>query len=165
MGTKGKFLCPSPSCSVFAGGRGRAQRRSWTSSWGCLAFTSSTTPRTRHPLRTTPSPTPVRPPVRIRTRIHLRRTMEAPLPGRHGVDLHLGQKPKLGGRYTDITLIYISYHVGTLYIHVSIFFLSFSFFLFIVVYSCLPKTQKDQKYFCCFSLFIYLVFSISLLSF
>jgi hypothetical protein len=42
-----------------------------------------------------------------------------------GVDLHLGQKPKLGGRYTDISLIYISYSVGTLYIHVSLSFYSF----------------------------------------
>jgi hypothetical protein len=40
-----------------------------------------------------------------------------------GIDLHLGQKPKLGGRYTNDTLIYISYFVGTLYIHVSLSFL------------------------------------------
>jgi hypothetical protein len=33
------------------------------------------------------------------------------------IDLHLGQKPKLGGRYADDSLIYISYFVGTLYIH------------------------------------------------
>ena len=42
----------------------------------------------------------------------------------HGVDLHLGQKLKLGGRYTDISLIYISYSVRTLYIHVSLSFCS-----------------------------------------
>ena len=30
-----------------------------------------------------------------------------------GHELHLGQKPKLGGRYADITLIYISYSVGS----------------------------------------------------
>ena len=29
-----------------------------------------------------------------------------------GIDLHLGQKPKLGGRYTDISLIDTSYSVG-----------------------------------------------------
>jgi hypothetical protein len=66
-----------------------------------------------------------------------------------GIDLHLGQKPKLGGRYADDSLIYISYFVGPLYIHVSLSLL-FSFLL--------SKTQKDQKYFCCFSLFVSLAF-------
>jgi hypothetical protein len=57
------------------------------------------------------------------------------------IDLHLGQKPKLGGRYTDDSLIYISYFVGTLYIHVLLSFISLLFlFLFL-----LSKTQKDQK--------------------
>jgi hypothetical protein len=54
------------------------------------------------------------------------------------IDLHLGQKPKLGGRYADDALIYILYFVGPLYIHVSLSLL-FSF-LFL-----LSKTQKDQK--------------------
>jgi hypothetical protein len=68
-----------------------------------------------------------------------------------GIDLHLGQKPKLGGRYADDSLIYISYFVGPLYIHVSLSLLfSFSFLL--------SKTQKDQKYFCYFSLFVFLAF-------
>jgi hypothetical protein len=40
------------------------------------------------------------------------------------IDPHLGQKPKLGGRYTDDSLIYISYFVGPLYIHVSLSLLS-----------------------------------------
>jgi hypothetical protein len=81
---------------------------------------------------------------------------------RHGacigdeVDLHLGQKPKIGGRYADGSLIYISYFVGPLYIHVSLSLL-FSFFFL------LSKTQKDQKYFCCFSLFDFSVTSFSLL--
>jgi hypothetical protein len=70
-----------------------------------------------------------------------------------GVDLHLGQKPKLGGRYVDDSLIYISYFVGTLYIHVL-----FSFFYLLFLFLFLPyKTQKDQTYFCCFSLFAFLV--------
>jgi hypothetical protein len=78
-------------------------------------------------------------------------TTEVPPRGRVGwarIDLHLGQKPKLGGRYADNSLIYISYFVGSMYIHVllSLFFL----FLFL-----LSKTQKDQKYFCCFSLFAF----------
>jgi hypothetical protein len=70
-----------------------------------------------------------------------------------GIDLHLGQKPKLGGRYTDDSLIYTSYFVGTLYIHVSLYFSLLFLFLFL-----LSKTHKDQKYFCCFSLFASLVF-------
>jgi hypothetical protein len=36
-----------------------------------------------------------------------------------GIDLHLGQNPKLGGRYADDALIYILYFVGPLCIHVS----------------------------------------------
>jgi hypothetical protein len=68
---------------------------------------------------------------------------------RAGIDLHLGQKPKLGGRYADDSLIYISYFVGPLYIHVLLSLL-FSF-LFL-----LSKTQKDQKYFHCFSSFVFL---------
>jgi hypothetical protein len=71
----------------------------------------------------------------------LRHILGMPLHGRAGIDLHLGQNPKLGGRYADDSLIYISYFVGTLYIHdlLSLLFL----FLFL-----LSKTQKDQKYFC-----------------
>jgi hypothetical protein len=71
-----------------------------------------------------------------------------------GIDLHFGQKPKLGVRYADDSLIYISYFVSTLYIHVLLSFFSLLFlFLFL-----LSKTQKDQKYFHCFSLFAFLVF-------
>jgi hypothetical protein len=73
------------------------------------------------------------------------------------IDLHLGQKPKLGGRYADDSLIYISYFVGTLYIHSSFFSLLFLF------YCLLSKTQKDQKYFRCFSLFAFSVASFGLL--
>jgi hypothetical protein len=58
-----------------------------------------------------------------------------------GTDLHLGQKHKLGGRYTDDSLIYTSYFVGTLYIHVS---LSFFFFVILVLF-LLSKTQKKTK--------------------
>jgi hypothetical protein len=71
-----------------------------------------------------------------------------------GIDLHLGQKPKLGGRYADTSLIYTSYFVGTLYIHVS---LSFFFFVVLVLF-LLSKTQKEQKYFHYFSLYASLVF-------
>jgi hypothetical protein len=77
-----------------------------------------------------------------------------PLLGRIGIGLHLGQKPKLWGMYADNSLIYTSYSVGTLYIHVS---LSFLFFVVPILF-LLSKTQKDQKYFCYFSLFSSLVF-------
>src|SRR3954471_21280563 len=74
-----------------------------------------------------------------------------------GHELHLGQKPKLGGGTPTITLIYISYSVGSLYIHVSLSsFLSFD----VLVLFLLSKTQKDQKYFRCFSLVISLVLCV-----
>jgi hypothetical protein len=76
-----------------------------------------------------------------------------------GIDLHLGQKPKLGGRYTNISLIYTPYSVGTLYIHV---LLSLFFFIVLVLF-LLSKIQKDPKKFCCFSLFASLVSSIGFL--
>ena len=91
---------------------------------------------------------------RIRTKDLLRHTMEAPHSGLLGIDLHLGQNTKLGGRYTDISLIYISNSVGTLYIHVSLSFV----FVLSLFYFGFPKTQKAQKYFCCFSLFVSLAF-------
>jgi hypothetical protein len=57
---------------------------------------------------------------------------------RVGIDPHLGQKPKLGGRYADDSLIYISYFVGPLYIH---FLLSLLFsFLFLF-----PKHKKTKN--------------------
>jgi hypothetical protein len=70
---------------------------------------------------------------------------------RAGIDLRLGQKPKLGGRYADDSLIYISYFVGTLYIHVS---LSFSFCYFLLLF-LLSKTQKRPKI---FLLFLFICF-------
>jgi hypothetical protein len=166
MERKGKFLCRSPVCSLFIGGRGRARRRSSTSSLGCSASTFSTVRWTkrkrRHRPITTPHTTPGRPRACTRTKVLLCRTLEAPLHGRVGrvgqvgIDLHLGQKPKLGARYADGSLIYISYFVGTLYIHVSLSLL----FLFLFP---LSKTQKDQKYFHCFSSFAFLVSSFGLL--
>jgi hypothetical protein len=154
MEKKGRFPCRSPVCSVFAGDHDCAQRRSWMSSLGCSASTHSRAPRTRkrrRRLTTTPCTTPGRPRAHIRTKVFLRHILEAPLHGRVGIDLHLGQKPKLGGRYTDDSLIYISYFVGTLYIHVSLSFFS----LFLLFLFPLSKTQKDQKYFRYLSLFAF----------
>jgi hypothetical protein len=56
------------------------------------------------------------------------------------VDLHLGQKPKLGGRYAGDSLIYISYFVDTLYIHV---LLSFLYRSCSIVY--FPKHKKTKN--------------------
>jgi hypothetical protein len=139
MEMKGKFPCRSPVYSVFAGGLGRARRRSWTSSLGCLVSIGSRALRTRRgrrPLISTPCITPGHPRVHIRTKVLLHHILEVPLLGRVGIDLHLGQKPKLGEMYTDISLIYTSYSVGTLYIHV---FLSFFFFVVLVLF-LLSKT-------------------------
>src|SRR4051812_10236999 len=41
--------------------------------------------------------------------IMLRMTHRPGVATLHGIDLHLGQNTKLGGRYADISLIYISY--------------------------------------------------------
>jgi hypothetical protein len=154
---KGKFPCHSPVCLVFAGDLGRIRRRSWTSSLGCLASTYSRAPGTRkkrrRQLTTTPGTIPGRPRARIRTKVLLCHILEMPLHGLVGIDLHLGQKPKLGGRYADNLLIYTSYFIGTLYIHVSLSFSLLFLFLFLLF-----KTQKDQKCFHCFSLFASLVF-------
>jgi hypothetical protein len=141
---KGKFPCRSPICSVYAGSHGRAQGRSWMSSSGCSASTHSRAPWTRKRRRllsTTPCTTLGRPRARTRTKVLLHHTLEAPLHGRAGIDLHLGQKPKLGGRYADDSLIYISYFVSTLYIHVSLSFsLIASYFYF-----CFPKHKNTKK--------------------
>jgi hypothetical protein len=92
-----------------------------------------------------------RPRAHIRMKVLLHHILGTSLHGRAGIDLHIGQKPKLGGRYADDSLIYISYFVGTLYIHILLSLL----FLFLLL---LPKTQKDQKYFRCFSLFAFFIF-------
>jgi hypothetical protein len=59
------------------------------------------------------------------------------------IDLHLGQKPKHGGRYADGSLIYISYFVGSLYIHVSLSF----YFVASCFYFCFPKHKKTKNIF------------------
>jgi hypothetical protein len=93
----------------------------------------------RHRPITTPRTTPGRPRAHIRTKVLLRHILGTPLHGRAGIDLHLGQKPKLGGRYADDSLIYISYFVGTLYIHVS---LSFLYYSCTIVY--FPQTKRPK---------------------
>jgi hypothetical protein len=80
------------------------------------------------------------------------------------VDLHLGQKPKLGGRYADHSLIYISYFVGTIhsstYHILSVLCISMFRFLFsivLVLISTFPKHKKTKNISDCFSLFAFLV--------
>jgi hypothetical protein len=77
-----------------------------------------------------------------------------------GIDLHLGQKPKLGGRYTDDSLIYISYFVSILYIHV---LLSFLLFVILVLISTFQNTKRP-KIFPLF-LFVCLFSSLALVCF
>jgi hypothetical protein len=78
-----------------------------------------------------------------------------------GIDLHLGQKPKLGGRYAKDSLTYISYFVGTLYIHVS---LSFSLLLLIFI-SAFQNTKRPKIFplflFICLFSFLALVCFVS----
>jgi hypothetical protein len=144
MERKGKCPCHNLVCLVFTVGHGRARRRSWTSSLGCSASMYNMALWTRRKRRrrpiTTPRTTPGRPRAHIRTKVLLRHILGTPLHGRAGIDLHLGQKPKLGGRYADDSLIYISYFVGTLYIHVLFSFLycSHSYFYF-------PKHKKTKN--------------------
>jgi hypothetical protein len=59
--------------------------------------------------------------------------------GQVGIDLHLGQKPKLGGRYADDSLSYISYFVTTLYIHVLLSFVVSHFYFYF------PKHKKTKN--------------------
>src|SRR4051812_34747370 len=71
-----------------------------------------------------------------------------------GSEFHLGQKPKLGGRYADNhTHLHIIFCRSIIY-PCFIFFLSFA----VPILFLQSKTQKDQKYFRCFSLVIALVF-------
>src|SRR3954463_11468598 len=77
------------------------------------------------------------PRARTRTKGPPRRTTEVHLLGHHGVEPHLGQKPKLGGRYTDITLIYISCFVG--------FFVYPCFTFFLVFVSAFSKHKNTKN--------------------
>jgi hypothetical protein len=143
---KGKFPCRSPVCSVFAADLGRARRRSCTSSLGCLASTCSRAPRARrkrHPLIITLCIIPGRPRPHIRTKVHLRHILEMPLLGRVGIDLHLCQKPKLGGGIpTSHSFIH---HILSVLCISMLHFLSFS--LLFLFYFCFPKPKNTKNIF------------------
>src|SRR4051812_35911368 len=98
------------------------------------------TKKRRKQLITTPDSTPD-----IRTKVLLRHILEMLLLGPPSSKPHLGQKPKLGGRYTDI--VHSCMHDIWSVPCISIF-RSFS------LCSCfisITKTYKDQKDFICFS--------------
>jgi hypothetical protein len=163
MEKKGKFPCRNPVCSVFVGDHAHARRRSWTSCSGFSASIHSRAPHTRkrrRQLTTTPCTTPGRPRACIRTKVLLRDILEVPLHGRVGIDLHLGQKPKLGGRYADDSLIYILYFVGTLYIHV---LLSLVSLLILVLISTFQNTKRPEIFL--LFLFVCLFRSLALVCF
>ena len=92
----------------------------------------------RRPLRTAPCITPAHHRVHIRTEVLLRHTLEAPLHGRIGIDLHLGQKPKLGAEvyrhHTHLYIIFCRYSVYPCFV---------SFFLFVV--SCFVLVSQNTK--------------------
>jgi hypothetical protein len=89
----------------------------------------------------------------------LHHILETPLHGRAGIDLHLGQKPKLRGRYADDSLIYISHFVGTLYIHVSLSFLYFSCSYFFFPNTKRPKIFPLFLFVCLFSFLALICFT------
>ena len=80
--------------------------------------------------------------------VTLARIQHAGVPSMVGIDPHLGQKPKLGGRYADRSLIYISYLIGHLYIHLFAFF-SFRFLAFSLsfLFSFAFQNTKSPKIF------------------
>jgi hypothetical protein len=74
-------------------------------------------------------------------KVLLRHTLEAPLHGRVGIDLHLGQKPKLGGG--TLTIHSSTYHILSVLYIFKFHFLSFSLLLLFLF--LLSKTQKTKN--------------------
>jgi hypothetical protein len=95
----------------------------------------------------------------MRHQLHLRESrgtitlMMTHQPGaatRAGIDLHLGKSPSLGGG--TLTIHSSTYHI------LSVLCISMFHFLYCSCsYFHFSNTQKDQKYFRCFSLFTFLV--------
>jgi hypothetical protein len=145
MERKGKFPCLSLTCLAFTWGHGCARRRSWTISLGCFVSISNTVRWSRRKRRsrpiTSPRTTPWRPRAHIRTMVLLRHTTEAPphgRVGRVGIDLHLGQKPKLGGevrqRCTHLHIIFCRTFV----------YPCFAFFIVLVLTSAFQNTKRPK---------------------
>jgi hypothetical protein len=134
---KGKFPYRIPVCSVFAGDLGRARRRSWTSSLGCLASICSKAPRTkaprtrkrrRHPLIITSCTIPGRPRAHIRMKVLLRHILETLLLGLVRIDPHLEKSLSLG---KDMPTTHSSIHniLSVLYISTFRYFFCCSCFI------------------------------------
>src|SRR4051812_46752119 len=117
----------------------------------CALSISTGTIRRKRPHMTPRYTIQGRPRARTRTREVPRHTTEVHLLGHHGVEPHLGQKPKLGGGTP--TSHSSTYHV------LSVLCISMFRFLFGFCFR-FPKTQKYQKYFLCFSLFVSLFLAL-----
>jgi hypothetical protein len=151
---------PQPSLfSVFRGPLSYSREDLDTTSVHRISIYSTTLSTDRRPswrpLRTTPCTTVVHPRAFTRTRNPHCHTLRGRLAGSHGDDVsHLGQKPKLGGRYADSSLILLySYHVGTLYIHVLVCFFSLFRFCFLLSFY-FSQNIKRPKIFPLFLLFL-----------
>jgi hypothetical protein len=84
-----------------------------------------------------------------------------PLHGRIGIDLHLGQKPKLGGG-TSRTHSSTHHIFGTLYIHVSLSFSLCSCFYFSFQNTKRPKIFLLFLFVCLFSFLVLVCFTFYL---
>ena len=160
MERKGEFPFPSLTCSAFIRSHGRARRWSWTISLGCLVSTSSMAWWSKRKRRSRPiaSPrtTPGVPLTHIRTMVLLRHITEAPphgKVGRVGIDLHLGQKPKLGGRYADDSLIYILFCRSYVYP-------CFAFFIVLVLISAFKNTKRPKIFLLFLSIWFFSLLSL-----
>jgi hypothetical protein len=90
---------------------------------------------------TMPCITPGHPRVHVRTKVLLRHILEVPLLGHVGIDLHLGQKPNLGGGIPT-SHSFIHHILSELFI--SMFcFLSFSLLFLFCFY--FPKHKKTKN--------------------
>jgi hypothetical protein len=114
------------------------------SSRGCLVSIGSRALRAkrgRHPMITTPCITPGHPRVHIKMKVLLHHILEVPLLGRIRIDLHLGQKPKLGG---GIPTSHSSIHYILSELCISMFhFISFSLLFLFCFY--FPKHKKTKN--------------------
>src|SRR4051794_1299752 len=145
MTRRGMFPCHNLLCLALTGNQGRAPRKSGVLSWyqpTILCFL-----RKSHLIMSTPCTTPEHPRALIRTKKLLRRTQEDTMVGVHGPqrhhighELHLGQKPKLGGRYADNHT-----HLHIMFCR-SIIYPCFVFFLLLFLfYFCFPKHKKTKN--------------------
>jgi hypothetical protein len=151
---------PQPSLFSICRGSWSRSKEELDEQLSLLAFhrhQGSESQEGRRPLITMPCITLGRPRVHIRTKVLLHHILVMPLLGRVGIDLHLGQKPKLrGGIPTSHSFIH---HILS-ELCISMFcFLSFS--LLFLFCSYFPKHKKTKIFllflFVCFFSFLVLV--------